>query len=342
MDMTPATLPGRASRAAGPCQNCAPHATQCHTHVGRDLVAAKSANCLLQLAFGRQFRARSGAAMRVGTFGVCQSSFTPHTKEKRVQILDILRASQGGSLNDTLATAFGLEPKAAKDVSGGLVEELSRALERNTLSRGGVSDLIEMVGQGGHTKYLDDDANLASAETKQDGDALLAQILGTKHQSRGVAARVGRQTGVAPSIIEKMLPAIAAMMMGGVEKQVGGQLGDLTQRFGGGSTSLAPQQPLPVPGDNMDYGGGHGGSSGRSPFDDLSDMIRRGGRTSRGGRPTVDRPNGSMLGQMVRQIFGNLLGFQSKGIVGYLIQLIVFRYGWRIVKSILSRLFLGR
>lgn len=259
-----------------------------------------------------------------------------------MQILDILHANQGGALNDALAGAFGLEPQAAEKVSGGLVDELSRALERNTLSRGGISDLIEMVGQGGHAQYLEQDADLASAKTKQDGDALLAQILGTKHQSRGVAARVGRENGVEPNIIEKMLPAIAATMMGGIEKQIGDQLGELTQRFGGSNTSLAPQQPLPVPGDNVDYGGGRSGGSRRSPFDDLSDMIRRGGRPSQGRRPTVDRPNGSMLGKMVRQIFGNLLGFQSKGIVGYLIQLIVFRYGWRILKSILSRLFLGR
>jgi len=272
--------------------------------------------------------------------------FTRHSKEKRVHILDILRASQDGALEDKLAASFELEPKAANDVSANLIDELSRALERNTLSRGGVSDLVEMIGQGGHTKYLTDDVDLAAPETKQDGDALLAQILGTKHQSRGVAARVSRETGVEPTVIEKMLPAIAAMMMGGVEKQAGNQLGELTQRFGSGSATLAPQQPLPVPGDNVDYGGGgRGGSAGRNPFDDLSDMIRRGGRSrggSPGGRPTVDRPNGSMLGQMVRQIFGNLLGFQSKGIVGYLIQLIVFRYGWRILKSILSRLFLGR
>lgn len=260
-----------------------------------------------------------------------------------MNILDILRASQGGALNDTLADAFGLEPKAAEDVSGGLVDELSRALERNTLSRGGISDLIEIVGRGGHTEYLDEDADLASPQTKQDGDALLAQILGTKHESRGVAARVARKTGVAPSLIEKMLPAITAMMMGGVEKQVGGKLNDLTHKFGG-TASLAPQKPLPVPGDDIDYSGrSHGGrGSQRNPFDDLSDMIRRGRRSRPIGGPASGAPNGSMLGKMVREIFGSLLGFQSKGIVSYLIQLIVFRYGWRILKSILSRIFLGR
>lgn len=258
-----------------------------------------------------------------------------------MQIFDILRAGQGDALDDKLAKTFGLDSKPAGDVSHGVIDELTRALERNTLSRGGVSDLVEMIGKGGHTHYLDSDADLAAPETKVDGDALLAQILGTKHQSRGVAARVSRDTGVAPGVIEKMLPAIAAMMMGGAEKHVSGQLGDLTQRFGG-NTSIAPQQPLPVPSDNVNYGGDGQRGSGRNPFEDLSDMIRRGGRAREGRGPSGAGRNGSVLSQMVRQIFGNLFGFQSKGIIGYLIQLLVFRYGWRIVKSILSRIFLGR
>ncbi len=262
-----------------------------------------------------------------------------------MQILEFLQSANGGALNDMLASAFELEPQASKAVSSGVVEELSRAMERNTLSRGGVSDLLAMVGRGGHSQYLESDKDLAAPETKKAGDALLAEILGSKHDSRGVAARVGRQTGVAPSVIEKMLPAIATLMMGGVEKQVGGQLNDLAQRFGGASNAakIAPQQPLPIPGENIDYGGGASAGSARTRFDDLSDIIRRGGRSfPGGGRGHGGGANGSLLGQMVRQIFGSLLGFKSKGIVGWLIQLILVRYGWRILKGLFRRLVLGR
>ncbi len=263
-----------------------------------------------------------------------------------MQILDILRTSHDGALDQSLAKDFGLETEAAQNVTKDLVTELSRALERNTLSRGGVSDLVEMIGNGHHARYLDAETRLASPETKQTGDRVLAQILGSKHESRGVATRVARHASVEAGTIEKILPAIAAMFMGGVEQQVGGQLGDLAQRFGGGDRratpepQLAPQQPLPIPGDTVDYGGGK--RSTQSPLDDLSDMIRRGGRSFPGGGRTGSRPNGSILGTVVREIFGNVLGFQSKGIVGWLIRLIVVRWGWSLLKSIARRIFLGR
>lgn len=262
-----------------------------------------------------------------------------------MQILDILRASHGGETPKQIAGAFGLDQQAADVVTEDLVGELSRAIERNTLNRGGVSDLVELVGHSDHVKYFDGDADLTSPEAKQAGDALLAQILGTKHESRGVADRVAKHSGVPSDVIRQMLPSVAAMMMGGMERQLGGELGDLAQRFGSGTSTIAPQQPLPLPSDTQDYGpaGGRGGGQTRSPFDDLSDMIRRGGGRGRQ-RQTQGQPqvSGSDLSQIVRQIFGNLFGFQNKGVTSWIIQLIVFRILWPMIKSIFRRLFLGR
>lgn len=259
-----------------------------------------------------------------------------------MQILEILRDGQPGAAPASLADAFGLEPSAADIVTGNLVDELAYALERNTLSRGGVSDLLGIVGHGGYSQYAEKNADLSSSETKQAGDALLRKILGSKHDSRGVAARVARKSDVAPGVVERVLPVVAAMMMGEIEKQADSELQDVAQRFAGDRVALAPQQPLPVPGDNIDYGGRRRSRSGGNSFDDLSDMIRRGGYSIPGGGRGHGGVKGATLSQIVRQIFGNLLGFQSKGIVSWIVRVIVLRYGWRIVTSILRRIFLGR
>ena len=42
---------------------------------------------------------------------------------------------------------------------------------------------------------------------------------------------------------------------------------------------------------------------------------------------------------VARQILGSVLGFQSKGILGYIIRFIVYRYGWSILRVIFGRLF---
>ena len=60
---------------------------------------------------------------------------------------------------------------------------------------------------------------------------------------------------------------------------------------------------------------------------DLPDIIRRGGQTVDGGS----------LGSLIRNVLGGLLGFQSKGFMGWVLRLIVMRWGWGLLKNILGR-----
>jgi hypothetical protein len=125
---------------------------------------------------------------------------------------------------------------------------------------------------------------------------------------------------------------------------------------GGGSKQIPEQRPLPVPGDDtftQDRAG--------SRYDDLSDILRRGGfkfpRGNDGGeRDPQDLPDsagrgsgeaaGGTLYNIIRAVLGALLGFQSRGLIGWLVRLIVLRWGWgfvqRIVGRILGRVLVGR
>ena len=73
--------------------------------------------------------------------------------------------------------------------------------------------------------------------------------------------------------------------------------------------------------------------SGRSPFDDISDILRR------GAGPKVD---GQPLQRSVRDLLGGILGFSSRGVIGWIIRLIVVRFGWGLLKRLLGRAIGGR
>lgn len=254
-----------------------------------------------------------------------------------MQILDIIRANFDGERGRKVAEAFHIDRDKVDAVTRGVVDELTYALERNTLNRGGVSDLVETIGHGDHQKFLDGEADVTSEAAQQSGNEILANLLGTKHQSRGVAERVARKSGVDNSIIERMLPAIATVLMGGIEKQTGDKIGEMAQRFTRMNADVGDQQPLPVPGDRADYGRGR--SSGRSAFDDLSDMIRKGGYSIPGNGRGHGGVDGREVSRKTRDVFGDLLGFQSNGIISWIIKIVIARYGWRILKSILGRIF---
>lgn len=299
-----------------------------------------------------------------------------------MNILDILRHADGGGAAKTLAQTFSIAPAEADAVLASVIPQLSQRIERNTLSRGGVADIVGAIGMAARHGDLSSPQALASDSVKQDGIAFLDQILWSKDKSRGVAHAAARSSGVSEDLIKQMLPAIAAMMMGGLAKGAAGGLGDILSKIpglpgGDGFPGGAPQMPgggmggglggpartapsggggswggsagnLPAPGG--DFGGQsplpipgnapRGGGSAPNQYDDLSDIIRRGGQQAPGGG-SGGGAGGGGLANIIRTILGAILGFQSRGLLSWIIRYVVVRYGANIVRTLLSIL-LGR
>jgi hypothetical protein len=426
-----------------------------------------------------------------------------------VAITDVLRSAQGGAAIGNLAKAYGISPAEAQAVVEAVIPKLSETLERNTLSRGGLADLVNALGHGHHEAYVDDPRMISNPEAREDGNAILGHILGTKDKSRAIADKASATSGVSSDIIKSMLPVIAGMMMGGLSKQVKSSFGDILGRVGsvppagsGRGGVFLPKQPLPrgapppdadqptdmqtggtggwgqdnrddgnvrskpgggleLPGNIPDYsdpgrgqsGQGRSGGgplpipgnrvpgmpgNGENPYGDLAEILRRGlglpggsggpiiiplpgggsfpfpfpggeqgggqsrgqqrapmpeagggggfpwpqggGQQGGGGLPMpggngggggfpwpqgggqtggqgsplpmpgggggrIELPGGQvgggMLWNIIRTILGSALGFQSKGMMSWLIRMVVMKYGWTILRTILGRGMMG-
>ena len=304
---------------------------------------------------------------------------------------------------EALAGSAGLATGDVKAVVAGVLGELAAAAERNTLSRGGLADLVAFMGRGAPQRLLDEPewiADPARSNRVQDyGIAALDLLLGSKDRSRAIADRVSRQTGVDAAVVRDLMPAVAAVAMGGMRRETASAFGDIfgqrTNPTGDGPRGasggygeasvprsggdIPDQAPLPLPGElprggyegggyesGREMGGGRGagyprgqmprgerapqgGGSERTPYDDLSDILRRGGfggggqqGGAGGGGQTINLPGGGgVLANIVREVIGAVLGFQSRGIVGWIIRAVVLRYGWQIVQTIIRRVLLG-
>lgn len=316
------------------------------------------------------------------------------------KIAETLAGSAKAPAVAELAERFGTSPQATRQAVASVIGALSQRLERNTLSRGGLAELVKAIGDPHHTFYLDHPELLGSPYMETDGKAILEHILGSKDASRGVAARAARQSGLNAATVEDMLPSIAAMMMGQVSRAASGPIDDILRRIPGledmlremgqrggapgfpggpsgpregeretwpsggdtgdwqlpetgrgpssppgGGGPIPEQQPLPIPGEFP-------GRANRAPsrYDDLSDILRRGGFRIPKDAPSLPEPvpggagnaGGGTLYNIIRALIGALLGFQSRGLLGWLIRLIVVRWGWRLLQNILGRILLGR
>ena len=247
-----------------------------------------------------------------------------------------LARANGGKLLSSLADQFGLSEADAKRAIELMMPQLTKALGENIASEEGLAALLKALGMGSHAKYLDNEQIFGDAAIKKDGNSILGHLLGSKDESRAVAARAAANSGIGEIILQQILPYLASLLMAWLAKQGQTGGGGLGQGFPGG-------------------GGGAGGGSQdlRNVLDDLSNITRKktGGETT---HKPVENPyreisdvlseegpgNGTIAGK-IRDTLGSALGSGggSKGIIGWILSAIVYRYGWRIARHFLKRIF---
>ena len=266
----------------------------------------------------------------------------------------LIDSTPGASPTRNLATAFGLDPDKAEPAVDMLAQSLADRIERNTLSRGGVADVFDLLSRPEAGAELSEPQALASPHIEEIGDGILDVLIGSKHISRGLVAKTARETGVSEETLKRMLPAVASMVIGSLQAKTMPQIEkalsalpassasplplpgerpsfpkgnlDLPQSSGGGRSGTPGRSPLPVPGDNIP------GIEGPSRFPRIPDIIRRGGREIQ-----VPGPSGGSLDEIIRQILANVLGFKNTGVLGWILKIILSRWFLGLLSRILFR-----
>lgn len=149
-----------------------------------------------------------------------------------MNISDILLDNENSNAISVIARKFGLSKEQAHEAVASLIPSLNRGLQHHTKEEIGVNDILDALGKGNHAKYLDEPERLEQQATTDDGNAILGHIFGSKEVSRNVAKDAAAKTGIGSSLMKKLLPIVASMVMASLSKKV----------FGGG-TAPATSQP---------------------------------------------------------------------------------------------------
>lgn len=250
---------------------------------------------------------------------------------------DLLSAPEGRAFIAAVASTHRLTPQQAEAAVRGLIPELVNGLERNTLSRGGIADLLKALATGDHERYLAAPDILGNPAIMADGQRILGHLFRSQAAAQRATRFVEGETSVSRTVLWQILPGVAALLIGWLARSAKGGLGDVLSKVPGATATPASpmprSSPAPVP-------GGSGGvfppgpdldkiTRNPGPYGDLSDILRK------------NSGSGGLAGT-IRDLLGGLLGFKSKGIVGWLIRLILVRYGWRILTWVVRRVLTGR
>lgn len=166
-----------------------------------------------------------------------------------MQILDLLDDAPGGAAAKNLAATFGIDPAKTAAAVAVMGAALADRIERHTLSRGGVADITDLLARPALGRALQEPQNLASPEIAAVGNGILEVLSGSKHWSRGIALAAARESGADQATLERMLPVVASMLIGALQKKAMPHLERIAANASQLTAMLPAHGPLPLPGE---------------------------------------------------------------------------------------------
>jgi hypothetical protein len=176
-------------------------------------------------------------------------------------LYELLDDAHDGESLTALGREFGLTPEQTETAVAALLPAISTGLKQSTASPDGLGNLFAMMAQQQDLHALYDDAGTAlGAKGLAAGNDALSVIFGSPDVSQAVVDQAQRFSGVSSSILKKMLPVLAGIVLSGLMRS---------------GKAAAPEAPAPS------GGGGGGGALG----DILGQIFGRGMPGSPGASP---------------------------------------------------------
>ena len=157
-----------------------------------------------------------------------------------MNMFDMLRQAQGGNGIDNLAKQFGLGRDETEKVLQQVLPAMSAGFKQRTRSEDGLASMLNKIQGTDYEDVYEDPSLLQREETRDRGNQVLGEVFGSKDVSRAVAQKAEFASGIGGTVIKAMLPMIASMILGGMQKKtssdsgMGGILGSLIKGMAGG------------------------------------------------------------------------------------------------------------
>ncbi|MGD1927242.1 MAG: DUF937 domain-containing protein [Paracoccaceae bacterium] len=151
-----------------------------------------------------------------------------------MSLLRMLEQAGGGQGLAQLASQFGLDEEKAGGLASMLAPAIGSAAKKRAESGGLESLLSQLQGeaQGG---LFDAPEQAAAPEAQAQGQNFLEGLLGSREATDTLAQEAASRAGVDTGTVQQFMPALAAMLQGGMQKQTPDTSiqGMLTQLTGG-------------------------------------------------------------------------------------------------------------
>ena len=222
-------------------------------------------------------------------------------------LIDILAGAQGGAFFANAGHIAGIEAEAARQALTGMAPAIAARLRKRAEDHDAFEALLDLISDGDGDAFLDDPALLADAEVVKDGNAVLADLYGSKAAALK-ALRTEAKALDEPSL-NKLAPVAASAVLAALVRSNrgaqyltdtqqaadtggGGIFGSIVSAVIKGVMQSAARELAPKRRRRRSYTGYAGARKRRRKL--------TGKRQTRSRTPTLDQVFGEILGRLTR------------------------------------------
>lgn len=132
---------------------------------------------------------------------------------------DLMLEAQQGAFAATMAKEFGLSQDQQSKAFEAMMPAFWLGMRRSAADPFGVAAFWQQAGAGQFRSYFDNPMAAMSPKAQAQGEGIVERMFGSPEIARAVALQVEANTGIAQDIVRRMMPVMANMMMGGLQRQ---------------------------------------------------------------------------------------------------------------------------
>lgn len=140
-------------------------------------------------------------------------------------LFELMMQAQNGKAVEALARHMNLaQDQAAKAVTA-MMPAFSAGFKRQSSNPFEFATLMQKASSGNYASYFEDLGLAFTPQGMADGQAALEQIFGSQDVARAVAEQAAAFTGLQQDVLKQIMPALANTVLGGIFKEITGQMG---------------------------------------------------------------------------------------------------------------------
>ncbi|MBC8048890.1 MAG: hypothetical protein H7X92_01930 [Chitinophagales bacterium] len=180
-----------------------------------------------------------------------------------MKLFSIIADTQSGRAFENMGQTYGLSDEMAAQVTRYFLPPIKKVLSRRSETVDGMVSVLEFLGSRRCDRVMEDARMFGHPRVAEEGERILAYLFGDSGHTAKLIDKRARALQVEPRVLDQMLPFIAVLAIGAVEKRTRRPLGAVLQRMAKGATEprdlLNPYAALAQHIKKRDAGGKNGG-----------------------------------------------------------------------------------